>query len=377
MNTSNKIALLILALLLAVIPGTHAQQQTTDQTFFLTFVPNVQFSPVYVALEKGYFADAGVNFSLEYGDEPDGVARIGADQLKFGIISGEQIILARATGIPVVFTYEWFQRYPVGIVVADDSGIETVEDLAGLKIGIPGRFGASYSGLTALLSSAGMTEADIQLEPIGYNAPEVFCVESSGLDGAVVYINNEPLQIQRRAEAGECGDVTGVRVISVASAADMVSNGVTTNEATIADNPELVQGIVSAFDAGLRDAINNPAEAYLLSAVYVEGLLTDEQTTIFEAEAVQQTEFLATNPDRAAIAESRVAMRARLLEQLESDELVQFDVLLDTIELWDAEQLGVTDAASWDVTQEVLLTTGFLENSIDLTGAYTNAFVED
>jgi NitT/TauT family transport system substrate-binding protein len=372
MKASRNFALLILLLLAAVTPGVSAQP--VEQTFFLTFIPNVQFAPLYVAIEKGYFADAGVNFTLQYGEEPVGVDLIGADVMKFGIISGEQVIQARSMQRPVVFVYEWFQQFPVGVVVAEDSDIRSVADLAGRKIGIPGPFGASYSGIVALLRAHGMTESDVVLDSIGFAAPEVFC--KGAVEAAVVYINNEPLQIQRRAEAGDCGSITGVRVFPVSESVDIVSNGVVTNEATIESDPQLVQGVVSAFNQALQDVINNPAEAFLLSAAHVEGLLVDDLAAALEAEAEQQAAFLMTGPDRAAIGESRAAMRQRLGEQFGNDALVQFDVLLNTIELWDADRLGVTDAGSWEVTQDVMMMTGFLREPVDLTGAFTNEFVD-
>lgn len=362
-----------LALLLAA-PAGMAQEQVTEMPFFLTFVPNVQFSPLYVAIEKGYFAAAGFNFVPQHGDEPDGVNLIAADQIKFGFISGEQVILARANDRPLVFVYEWFQEFPVGVVVPDDSDIDTVDALAGRKVGIPGRFGASYSGLVALLSAAGMTEDDIQLEPIGFNAPEVVCM--GGVEASVIYVNNEPLQIQRRAEAGDCGSIRGVRVIPVASMVDMISNGIVTNATTIENDPQLVRAVVSGFDRALRDVINNPADAFLLSSSYVEGLADGELAEALAAEAAYQAEFLAGHHDREAVAESRAAMRARLNEQFGGDALVQFDVLLNTIDLWDADRLGLTNLEAWETTQDVLLLMGFLEAPIDLTEAFTNAFVE-
>lgn len=365
--------LLLLCLVLTVLISGVQAQELTDLTFFLTFIPNVQFAPVYVAIEKGYFADEGLNVTIQHGDEPDGVNLIAADQLKFGMVSGEQVILARANERPVVFVYEWFQQYPVGVVVPTGSDIETTEDLAGRRVGIPGRFGASYSGLIALLSASDMNESDIQLEPIGFNAPEVVCL--GGVEAAVVYINNEPLQIQQRAAAGDCGSIRDVRVIPVAAAMDMVSNGIVTNQATIENDPALVQAVVRAFDRGLRDAISNPVEAMLLSAGYVDNLLSDEMATAFESEASGQNDFLAENPDTDAIAASRLALREHLAEQFESAALVQFDVLLNTIVLWDAEVLGATDAESWAVTGDVLLTMGFLDEAADLDGAFTNDFV--
>src|SRR3954470_12864276 len=118
---------LVLALLLVLALGVGAQAQTAarDLTFFLTYIPNIQFAPVYVAIEKGYFADAGLNVTLQSGDEPDGINLIAANQLQFGFASGEQVIAARAQGRPVRSVYEWFQKYPVGVLVTNESGIKT------------------------------------------------------------------------------------------------------------------------------------------------------------------------------------------------------------------------------------------------------------
>ncbi|MBZ0294027.1 MAG: ABC transporter substrate-binding protein, partial [Anaerolineae bacterium] len=353
-----------------------ASAQSDELSFFLTYIPNIQFSPVYAAIENGHFEDAGLHVNIQHGDEPDGVDLIAVGNVDFGIVSGEQIIQARANERDVVFVYEWFQKYPVGIVVPDDGDIQTVKDLAGRHVGIPGRFGASYSGLIALLSGNDMREEDIQLEAIGYNAPEVFCL--GAVEAAVIYTNNEPLQIQQQADAGECGDVTGVKVFPVSDAADMVSNGIVTSNAMIQDNPERVRAVVQAFDAGLQDVINNPAQAYLLSASYVENLpLDDDFRTALEQEAESQSEFLATNSDRAAIAESRQALLDRLSESFEGESLLQFEVLLASIDLWDADQLGYTDPASWETTQQVLLTMGFVPEEIDLSAAYSNAFLPE
>lgn len=363
---------IILLTVMLVSLAARAQDTTIKQTLFMTFVPNIQFAPVYVALEKDYFAQAGIEIEIEHGDETLGVDLIAANERQFGLISGEEVIKARANGRPVVYVYEWFQKYPVGIVAPES--ISSVQDLKGRSVGIPGRFGASYNGLTALLTANDMTESDIDLQEIGFNAPDVFCV--GGVEAAVVYINNEPLQIQNRADTGDCGAVQSVKVFPVYEAADMVSNGLITNEQTITDNPDLVRAIVQAFDRGLRDAINNPAEAYLLSAKYVENLPLDESFQEMLTEAMNiQTDFLADKPDQGTIAESRIELLSRLQTRFDVDTLVQFQVLLNTIDLWDADQPGYSDPASWDVTQQVLLDMKFTPAAIDLSQAFTNEFL--
>jgi NitT/TauT family transport system substrate-binding protein len=371
------VALLVMMLALGLTPMAQAQDAALmDTTLFMTFIPNVQFAPVYVALSKGYFEDAGFNVGIEYGDEPVGVNLIAAGERKFGLVSGEQVLTARSQGLPVVFVYEWFQEYPVGIAAPVETGITTVADLAGKRVGIPGRFGASYSGLIALLSTNGMTEQDIDLQEIGFNAPEVLCV--GGVDAAVVYINNEPLQIRQRAAAGDCGSVTDVTVIPVSSGVDMVSNGIVTNEAMIAEHPDQVAAMNAAFDHALADAIRNPAETYLMSVEFVDNLpLSDDLRAALQTAADEQNTYLAENPnaDRETIAGRRTDLLESLSAEFDSADLLQFEVLLTSIDLWDADQLGYTDPASWEATEQTLRTMGFLDADLDLTAAYSDAFL--
>ncbi len=369
-----RVIVVILMVSLFTVVGVQAQTEPVKQTLFLPYIPNIQFAPVYVALENGDFKAANLDVQIQYGDEPTGVDLIAANQLQFGLVSAEENIKARSNTRPVVQVYEWFQKYPIGIVVSDTSGIQSVKELKGHKVGIPGRYGASYNALSALLIANGMTESDIDLQEIGYNAPDVFCVGI--VEASVVYINNEPLQIQQRADAGNCNGVKTVKVFAVSDSVDMVSNGIMTNEQTIKDNPQLVKDMVKAFDAGLRGAINNPAATYLLSLKHIDNLpVTDAFKAALEDAAAAQDKFLESKPDRAAIVDSRAALLKTLSTQFDAATLVQFEVLLNTIDLWDADHLGLADKDSWDATQKVLTDMKFVTTPIDVEKAFTNDFL--
>ncbi len=368
------IVILVLSLI-SLVPAT-AQDDLQSQKFLLTFVPNVQFSPLYMGIAGGYFAEHGLDISIEHLNEPDVVDLIAAGQEQFGMVSGEQVILAAANGRPALYVYEWFQQYPVGVVLAEDNPAESITDLAGTKIGIPGRFGASYSGLTTLLMAGGMTESDIQLEEIGFNAPEVFCI--GAVQASVVYVNNEPLQIHNRAAQGDCGDVTGVRVLPVASSVDLVSNGIMTNPKIAAEDPDLVRAVVDSFNSGLQDTINNPARAYLVSLDYVEGLPADDALiAALTAQADDVDAFLTEAPDRMAVAGRRMADYETLQAQFDSDALIQYEVLLATIDLLDADQLGYSDLASWEAMQDTLLEMGLLDEAVELSDIYSNDYLPE
>ncbi len=374
-------ALMIFGPALSGLP-VSAQDATPDEAsgeleelrFFLSYIPNIQFSPLYVTAAKGYFAERGLNVVIEHGDENVGVEQIAVGTVPFGIISGEQVILARANERPVVYVYEWFNQYPVAAVISSTVPATTFAELEGYRVGIPGFFGANYTGLTALLNASDLTESDIQIESIGYNAPDVLCI--GAVDAAVVYLNNEPLQIQKRIDAGDCGDVTGITVLPVSDDVNLVSNGIVTNEQILAERPELVDAVVRAFDAGLQDTINNPAEAYLLSVDYVDGLpLSDALAELLADLAEEQAAFLETLPDREAIAASREALLETVREAIPADDIVQFEVMMETVLLWDSDALGISDDAAWEATQDILVQIGGLKESIDLGMAYTNDYV--
>jgi NitT/TauT family transport system substrate-binding protein len=287
------------------------------------YVPNIQFAPFYVAVDKGYYRDAGIEINFDYSLETDGVALVGSGALPFAVVSGEQVLLARAQELPVVYVMAWYQDYPVAVVSKKEAGISTPTDLRGKKIGLPGLYGASYVGLRALLKSAGLRESDVTLDSIGFNQVEALTADRE--QAIVGYVTNEPIQLQANGY--------DVNTIRVADYVQLASNGLISNEKTIANDPQLVQAFVQATLKGLRDTIANPDEAYQISKKYVD--------TLASADGATQKKILATS-----------------------------------IAMWQTDKPGYSDPAAWQNMQAVLLDMGLYKTPLDLTKAFTNDFVK-
>jgi len=141
---------------------------------------------------------------------------------------------------------------------------------------------------------------------------------------AVVYAANEPVQLRQAGYEPH--------IIYVADYINLVSNGVITNEKTIAEKPELVSGLVRAVLRGLRYTIDHPEEAFEICLQYV--------------------------PEAGG--ENREAQMA---------------VLKESIKFWERDRLGYSDPSAWETSQEFMLQVRLVETGTDVEEMFTNQFI--
>lgn len=316
--------LLILSTAVSCSPGAAPVAESAPMTIELPvgYIPNIQFAPLYSAIDQGYYQDENLDVSLDYSMESDNVALVGANKIPFAIVSGEQVLLGRAQGLPIVYVMAWYQEYPVGIVAKASQNIQQPADLKGKKIGFPGPYGASYIGLQALLEAGGLSETDVTLNVVGFNQVEVLATDQQ--EAVVVYITNEPIQLSAQGY--------DISVLRVADYLQLVSNGLITNETIMRDNPELVASMVRATLQGINFTIDDPQAAYTISENYIEGLA-------------------------------------------EADSDVQLHILLESITHYQSERIGYSNPSAWQNMQDILLRMELLSKPIEIESAFTNQFL--
>lgn len=169
-------------------------------TVGLTYIPDIQFAPFYVAAELGYFEEEGLDVTLRHH---------GASESLFGALSAgeedvvnagaDEMLQAYAAGVPVVTFGVMYQEYPVVLIVPEESGIQDLADLAGHSVGLPGPYGENWFGLLAMMAEAGLTEEDVAVEYIGYTQQAALI--GGSVDSVVGFSNNDVLNFARNGVA--------------------------------------------------------------------------------------------------------------------------------------------------------------------------------
>ncbi len=291
------------------------------------FIPSVQFAPLYVGIEQGFFAEEGIELSLEYGFENDYLKLVATDELQFMIASGDQMVLGRAQELPVKYVMNWYTSYPVTVFAKADAGIHEPADLAGRTVGVPGPFGATYIALRALLDVAGLTEADIRMESIGFT--QASAVSEGLVDAAVDYAVNGPVVL---ANAGiETVQITLDQYLQIPA------NGLVTNERTLQEEPQLVEAMVRALQRSIAYTLANPDESFAIALNFV--------------------------PEAGG--ENEAANR------------LVFDASLPYWQPRPEGAPGATTDAEWQEVAELLLRIGFVDRLVPPQEMYTNEFISD
>ncbi len=303
-----------------------ATAELTPVTLGVGFIPNVQFATFYVGVAKGFYAEEGLEVTLDYGFEDDYLKLVGVNELQFMVGSGDQVVLGRAQGLPVRYVMNWYTQYPVVIFAKTEAGITKPADLAGKRIGIPGPFGASYVAFRGILEAANLTEADVTMESIGFT--QVAAISEDLVDAAVDYGVNGPVVL---AEAG-----IATTQIMLDDHLQMPANGLVTNETTLQDDPELVAKMVRATLKATQYTLANPDEAFAIALEFV--------------------------PEAGG--ENEDANRAI------------FDAVLAYWTPATGQSMGVTDLPAWQTAAEFMQRIGLVDTLVPAEELFTNEFVQ-
>lgn len=148
--------------------------------------PNVVHIPPYVARDKGFFSDEGLDVEIvEFAEGLQVLRAVVAGRLTAGWTAGQAAIIAASRGDVKIF-YAFAPRLDSAFVARTD--IKRPEDLRGRKIGVQEVGGFAETLSRAVLASVHLTPDDVKYVPIS-SAGEVAMFAQGQIDTAVLHID--------------------------------------------------------------------------------------------------------------------------------------------------------------------------------------------
>lgn len=143
-----------------------SSQASGPLTIGLTYTPNIQFAPFYMAKKDSRYA-SGVNLRHHGAQEGLFDALLsGKEQL---VVAGaDEAVVAASNGSDLVVVGGYYQSYPACLIVPEGSAIKAPADLKGKTVGTPGRKGETWYALQLAMDTASLSESDLTIQDIGY-----------------------------------------------------------------------------------------------------------------------------------------------------------------------------------------------------------------
>lgn len=271
-------AFALLVLVAAAAPG----QQVQKVRLAIGFIPHIQFAPLYVGMEKGFYAEEGISLDIQYGFGIDIFSLLSVGRIDVGLSDSDQLIISGEKNLGLKAVLQYYQGYPVSIA-AQRAEVDSVEDLVGKSIGTPEMYGTSYIGLLLFLDHFGLSDT-VDVQRIGYT--QVSSLLGGQVDAAVCFYNNEPIQM----------DLMGVDLVqwNVRDFSDMVGASFISSDTVLRRKAQLLQRFVRATRKAIAYTVEHQEEALELSLGYLSGF-TEEQRP-FVRRALAATSELYVSP---------------------------------------------------------------------------------
>ena len=262
MNIGRRIWLTLASMAMAMLVASACgggDEELTSVRVALDWFPWSNHSGLFIAREKGYFADEGLDVTIYTPDDPATVLlTVGAGQDEFGLSYQVQVLLAREQEVPTVSIAALVQHPLNSVMALQASGIQRPRDLVGKKVGSPG-IPTDVPLLRTMLKADGLSDAEVDavitdMVNVGFDlVPALISKRVDAIVGAYwvhesISAENQgfPVSIMRMEEWG---------------VPDFYEIVLVTGEELVRDDPELVERFVRAVLRGYQDAVADPQGA--------------------------------------------------------------------------------------------------------------------
>ena len=240
-------------LIVVVLAGCHKASGLTPATLSLDWVPNTNHTGFYVALDKGWYEEEGIDLTIEIPSDPSAALKqVGAGNAEFGVSFQEELTIARATGIPVVSIAAIIQHNTSAFAALADSGVSSAADFEGLRYasyGLP----IERPILKALMACDGADVDTLEFVDVGFDAFPALL--AGRVDLAWIFMGWDGVQ----------APLKGVKLATIplygSCVPDYYTPVIIAGERTLDEKGELTRAFLRATRRGYEYAAEHPDEA--------------------------------------------------------------------------------------------------------------------
>lgn len=247
---------IVVVLLLSVVSCKGKSAEVEKASLRLKWLVGSTYIGDIVAKEKGFWKEQNLDVTVHPGGfESDAIKLVASGSDTFGITGADQLIMARAKGVPIVAIAAILQQSPVGWVSKKTSGIKTPFDFKGKKIGT--QLGTNTeTTMKALMGILNIDMKSFQIVPVGFDLVPFL---SNTVDAYPLFMNDETVAIRNKGIEINIIDPNNYGV-------NLYGSVYFTTEKVIKDNPEMVVKFLKGMIKGWQWAINNPEDAVSIMA---------------------------------------------------------------------------------------------------------------
>ncbi|MBV7407844.1 ABC transporter substrate-binding protein [Maritimibacter sp. DP1N21-5] len=216
-------------------------------------------APYFVAIDKGYFADKGLEVEITEGaGSLDAIPKIatGAFPVGFADINSVIKFLDQNPGAPVTGIMMIYDKPPFAVIGRKSLGItDDPKSLEGKVLGAPPPDGA-WAQFPIFAAENELDMSSITVEPVGFPTREPMLAE-----GNVASITGFSFTSYLNAARLGVPEDDLVTLLMSDHGVDLYGNAIIVNTDYAAENPDVIKGFLEAVAMGWKDAIADPSAA--------------------------------------------------------------------------------------------------------------------
>lgn len=222
-------------------------------TLVLDWTPNTNHTGLYVAKEKGFFKEQGLDVDIIQPGSTGADQLVASGKAEFGVSAQESLTQARVQGVPLVSIAAIIQHNTSGFASPIAKNIKTPKDFEGKTYG-----GWGSPVEKAVIDSLMKKEhADVnKVSIINAGDADYFTMVKKNVDFAWIYYGWTGIEAELRGEK-----LNMIYLTDYSKKLDYYTPVLTTNEKMIQNDPETVKAFVKAASQGYQYAIKNPDQA--------------------------------------------------------------------------------------------------------------------